>query len=89
MFDAPQKVQAVINRLKKERRQSDVGSRPAVEALAEARPVALLGGPCLGQLRRARARAGAAADREMDPNRRLFPRMGANFATSARIGGAW
>jgi hypothetical protein len=42
MFDALQKVQAVINRLKKERRQPDEDTRPAVEALAEARPVTLL-----------------------------------------------
>ncbi len=42
MFDALQKVQAVINRLKKERRQPDEDTRPAVEALDEARPVTLL-----------------------------------------------
>jgi len=41
MFDALQKVQAVINRLKKERRQSDATARPAVEALEEAKPVNL------------------------------------------------
>lgn len=41
MFDSLQKVQAVINRLKKERRQQDSGSQPAVRALEEAAPVAL------------------------------------------------
>jgi hypothetical protein len=41
MFDALQKVQAVINRLKKERRQSDPASRPAVIALDKAKPVTL------------------------------------------------
>jgi hypothetical protein len=41
MFDALQKVQAVINRLKKERRQSDSADRPAVKALEEAKPVTL------------------------------------------------
>jgi hypothetical protein len=41
MFDALQKVQAVINRLKKERRQKNEGGRPAVEALEEAEPTSL------------------------------------------------
>lgn len=41
MFDALQKVQAVINRLKKERRQSDSTARPAVQALDRAKPVSL------------------------------------------------
>ena len=41
MFDALQKVQAVIGRLKKERRQTDPGSRPAVAALDKAKPVSL------------------------------------------------
>lgn len=41
MFDALQKVQAVINRLKKERRQADEAQRPAVTALDAARPVPL------------------------------------------------
>lgn len=41
MFDALQKVQAVINRLKKERRQTDPSSRPAVIALDKAKPVSL------------------------------------------------
>lgn len=41
MFDALQKVQAIINRLKKERRQSGGTARPAVEALDGAKPVAL------------------------------------------------
>lgn len=45
MFDALQKVQAVINRLKKERRQSDEDARPAVKALDDAKPVALLDVP--------------------------------------------
>lgn len=41
MFDALQKVQAIINRLKKERRQTDPASRPAVTALEKAKPVSL------------------------------------------------
>jgi hypothetical protein len=41
MFDALQKVQGVINRLKKERRQKDEGARPAVEALDGAKPKSL------------------------------------------------
>lgn len=41
MFDALQKVQAVINRLKKERRQADDAERPAVKALDSAKPVSL------------------------------------------------
>jgi hypothetical protein len=38
MFDALQKVQAVINRLKKERRQGDADQRPAIEALDASEP---------------------------------------------------
>jgi hypothetical protein len=41
MFDALQKVQAVINRLKKERRQKSDGARPAVDALEQAKPALL------------------------------------------------
>src|SRR6185503_2864155 len=41
MFDALQKVQALINRLKKERRQADEAQRPAVAALDAAHPVSL------------------------------------------------
>ncbi|HET7455312.1 MAG TPA: ATP-binding protein [Solirubrobacterales bacterium] len=42
MFDALQKVQAVINRLKKERRQPDEDARPAISALERAEPKPLL-----------------------------------------------
>lgn len=41
MIDALQKVQAVINRLKKERRQPEAIARPALVALEHARPVSL------------------------------------------------
>ena len=41
MFDALQKVQAVINRLKKERRQQDAADQPGVKALEESNPVSL------------------------------------------------
>jgi hypothetical protein len=38
MFDSLQKVQAIVNRLKKERRQKQEGGRPALEAIANASP---------------------------------------------------